>query len=159
MDDLIRTAQQEEDSPQQRAAKSILRQFLECESRIDIDLNEDARSGYFSTVPLLRRRLHRLAEYTMDSLQNNNADKAARDEYFQPRQGNLGTCKKNYPVNKVWTPGMFILTCACKMKTVLAISFMDSGESPRTFFDMIRHAGHQRDWFSQLVRVTFGCNS
>ncbi len=120
------------------AAKLLLRELLEGDDRISITLQEDAESGYFCAVPDLRNRLKRIDEYSIDSLLHTNADKAARDEYEQP-QGLYGNCKKSYPSNKTWTPGMFILTCCCSRKTVLAFCMMDCAESPRTFFSMIRN--------------------
>jgi hypothetical protein len=133
--DCITKAQEGDDTD---AAKSFLRELMEGEDRIPITLDDDAASGYFSAVPALRFRLKRVDEYSMDSLLHNNADKAATEAYEQP-EGIFGNCKKSYPTSKIWTPGLFILTCTCSRKTVLAFCIMDCGESPRTFFSMIRN--------------------
>jgi len=92
-------------------------------------------------MPSLRQRLRRMPEHTIDSVTNSNANKSAGDAddvfYFIAPDGRLGKCEKKSPVNSVWSPGLAILTCTCPRKVVYAISFMDTGESPRIFFNMI----------------------
>ena len=46
-------------------------------------------------------------------------------------------CSKLFPEGQIWTPGLFIITCACSDKRIYGIVKMVHGESPRIMFDII----------------------
>jgi hypothetical protein len=120
-------------------AKVVLKDILQGEQRINITCEEDAATGCFTPDPTLRRRLNRMDEYSIDSIGHTNADKAARNQIFHAPVGRHGICNKESPSNPVWTPGLFIMTCTCSRKTVLAICFMAYSESPWYFFLLMRN--------------------
>jgi hypothetical protein len=120
----------------------LLREILQCDEKLGIDAEEDKYSGFWS-LPSLRQRNHRQPEHVIDALNNSNANKSvhAVEEamHFNAPDGKLGKCEHNFPVNSIWCPGLAIITCTCSRKVVYAISFMDTGESPRTFFNMLKN--------------------
>ena len=46
-------------------------------------------------------------------------------------------CSKLFPEGQIWTPGLFIITCACPDKRIYGVLKMVRGESPRIMFDII----------------------
>ena len=115
-------------------AIELLRDILEGEKRVDISIDDDAATGCFSSDPKQRCHLYRMDEHCIDSIGRTNADKSARNDYEAP-MGLLGSCNKEYPSNKTFTPGLFIVTCTCKYKTVLLLCFMAYGY----FFLLLRN--------------------
>jgi hypothetical protein len=114
------------DKPDSSPEYILLCEVIEGFQRCSTTPNEEANSAFFA-LPPQRMRLRRKYEYSNDSGSGSNADAATH--------GNM--CRKEFPKSRYFTPGLFIVTCACSNKTVLICVFMDSGESPRILFNLI----------------------
>ena len=47
------------------------------------------------------------------------------------------SCEKNCPTHSKLTPGIYLLTCACRSEVIYGLTMMLRGESPRMLFDLI----------------------
>ena len=116
--------------------KVTLKQIIDGRKRVSVTVTEDRNSGFYCASEALQRRLQLFDEFSMDNIQRTNADDGTRSKYRAP-YGRLGICEKDFPTSNKWTPGLFIMTCCCSRKVVYICVFMDSGESPRTFFNIM----------------------
>lgn len=56
---------------------------------------------------------------------------------LQEQKRQKDSCQKEFPSHSSLTPGLYLMTCGCKFKTVYGFSMMLSGESPSMLFDII----------------------
>ena len=60
-----------------------------------------------------------------------------RNSKLQEQKRQKDSCQKDFPTHSNLTPGLYLMTCGCKFKTVYGFSMMLSGESPEMLFDLI----------------------
>jgi hypothetical protein len=123
------------------SAREILKELMECETRVATDRAENAATGrYLATA--ISRRMVRLSRYAVDYVNdthqvrmlqqlNGEDDDEMAGGAVGPSLGDLGTCTKAFPLGKKFTPGMYTGQCACARRCVSSLLMMDSHESPR----------------------------
>ena len=60
-----------------------------------------------------------------------------RDCRIQDEEQKKDSCEKDFPSHSKLTPGLYLLTCACKNKCVYGFSMMVRGESPSMLFNLV----------------------
>ena len=59
-------------------------------------------------------------------------------------------CQKEFPSHSKLTPGLYLLTCGCKRKSIYGISMMLSGESPSMLFNLVM-TRFERDYNPHII--------
>jgi len=117
--------------------KEELGKILDTRSQIEITLKEDAKNGCAAAPHLQRKRVVKpIYNLNCRPKKSNGGGGGAAAGHDSDTKGEM--CEKDFPVGKVWTPGLFLLVCLCPKPSIYAILVMHSPESPKMFFDLIR---------------------
>ena len=73
-----------------------------------------------------------------------------RDCKLQDKMQRKQACQKEFPSHSKLTPGLYLLTCGCKRKSIYGISMMLSGESPSMLFNLVM-TRFERDYNPHII--------
>ena len=73
-----------------------------------------------------------------------------RDCELQDRMQRKQACQKEFPSHSKLTPGLYLLTCGCKHKSIYGFSMMLSGESPSMLFNLVM-TRFERDYNPHII--------
>ena len=73
-----------------------------------------------------------------------------RDCELQDKMQRKQACQKEFPSHSKLTPGLYLLTCGCKHKSIYGFSMMLSGESPSMLFNLVM-TRFERDYNPHII--------
>jgi hypothetical protein len=135
LDEIIESAKTDD------RALTLLKKCKQCWTRVPLTHEEKAAAGLV-TSEALSFCMERITLHTADIRHNTVewttfVEAKYNQQLYDAEEGDLGKCKKDFPVSPHFTPGLFSMQCICKFPCIYRLLLMDSYESPRHVMDSV----------------------